>query len=903
VNKSNAALALVSCWALAACFGTETDNPVTSNQPGGIDYTSPERFEPPASGCAPPDPEDEPYRPRIGNLSLSSPDGSLFQLVAEPLELSGASVPPVEALELQLRLVQLDPNDPERRTRVAQVPLAGDAWGLRARGAEIWVATARRSAEQRACGAPRYECGWTQYEALVLRGFRPTAGALEPLARVELPFERRAWWGADGIVSVVADTLHVVGWGDDGALGEPMIVPVDAPATTANEGTPLQLGPAELRGNRLLVVRARDGVSELDIYDLAAGGAPRSFALGEPLGTPAAASLFFGGQLWLQDRYGMGPAQVWDVTLAEPARLALPAVYQTVLPVAGATRQDGSTGEILALGWPDPSSGQGATLLSFADGIATAIGAPDPASWAPPASFGGSTAAHPGLVGQDVSADSDGWSLAQPGPGLPLELRPQTRGAARPSVIGSVAVLAPDGAVAQAVLQRSSQTELVFAGSSAPLELSPGTFELFATRTRVVALDTTDLTQCQQTGEDCSLRSPGVRIFEAAAEPRLVASLPLPELPLPPSTPPSQLSISWTSVQDLAGRSVSALRLSDERLAFVATVDMSCDTPEGCEALGIEALPFGEANVAAGATSACPPAELEPDCVSMPAPVPSVYGSSQRQYLYVLELDAQGGPAWRAWGESSLESSTARRDPGGFSRFAAPLVGDGLLATTRLEREDRAGELLPGRTLRFMLDRFALDAQDTPRPLPPVNVPGYPLARLGGGGELERWLTIEAAPGETGHARLLRLEIETRGDAASARIDGEVALDAGSFGGALLVQPQQTPVALALMSPANACGTTQLAAVPVVAAAGDAERLAIADTLELPADDWDFAASDGPYVLLRSYPAYLLVQVAPDGSLTVAGAQSLATVLGEQLIGTTLYTADADRARRVELAP
>ena len=113
-----------------------------------------------------------------------------------------------------------------------------------------------------------------------------------------------------------------------------------------------------------------------------------------------------------------------------------------------------------------------------------------------------------------------------------------------------------------------------------------------------------------------------------------------------------------------------------------------------------------------------------------------------------------------------------------------------------------------------------------------------------------------------------------------------------------------------LLAPDNASGSTQLAAVPasdVVTAseartAGDAP-LVVATSLELPEDDWAFVASDGPMVLLRSFPAYVLVQVDPDASLTVVGSATLSDPRGGRLIGTTLYTADAEAPQQLDLAP
>lgn len=947
MNKFSCAIALVSCTAVFSCFGTETDNPVTSN-PRGTDYTSPDAFGPQPSGgapCVPPDPESVPYArgnyngqalvttssgsalaradnrglalvdvadpaaPRVlGRVNipavhdlLAGDAGVLWAIVSEPLNVVGPSVPSAAALELRLRLLQLDVSDPSKPSRVAQVDLDGEPWALGARDGALWVVTRRRTAEQRACDADRdtYGCATPAYEALVVRGFQPAGGALSPLSSAELPFEQRAWWGADAIVSALGTDLHVLTWQADGALAAPRTIGAASESELADaRRTPL--GPVDVVGAELRAVRASEGRVALDIYDLASGGPPRSFPLGELPEPPGGRSIFFRGHLWLQGGPDAGQAQLWDVSGAEPVRLSLPSPMSFVLPVERATRQNGAAGELLALGW-DRASGDDAALLSIQGGSVSLIEIIDEPAWSPELGYGSLESAPSSLSGPGSFADH---RLLQPGPGLPLVIEPSVVVPLGPEVRDSAAVISPDGAVVQATLQNAAQPELVFAGASTPFELSPGTSELLSTRTHVIALDTADLSRCQQTGADCSQHAPGARIFAVSGGPSLVGSLPLPELPLPSSTPTNQVSVSWEIYDDLTRSSAGALRLGDERLALVASVDLSCDTAERCDALGIEALPFGEANVVGGAIAPCPPPDIAPDCVPMTAAEPTVYGSSRRQYFYVLDLDAPGALAWQAWGESSLESSTARRDQGRSSRFAAPIASDGVLAATRLERESAAGELLPAGSSRFMLDRFALDAQGSPRALPPVNVPGYPIARLSSSDADERWLAVEAAPGESGHGRLLRLAI--RDDAA--HIESELRLDGGRFFGARSIRSEQAEIAVVLLAPDNACGTTQLGAVPVSAAGpglseGAAGALQLAASLELPADDWIFAASEGPLVLLRSFPAYVLVRVDPDASLTVVGSGTLPSVRGERLIGTTIYTADATAPQQLQLAP
>ena len=943
LNPSNVALGLLSCLAVVSCFGTETDNPVTSNTPG-IDYTSPDDFGAPPGApppCAPPDPESVPFVPNgYGRETLLStaagpvltqagrrglvlvdvsdpatpralssggapvlydavagPDGVLWGVVSEPLDISGAAVPAREALDLRTRLLQLDVSDPTRPARVAQVDLDGEPWALRARGDALWVVTARRSAAQRACDAPKgwMSCGPWKYEALVVRGFRSNGGAFEQIAAAELPFNLRAWWGTDGLVSAAGGVLHVLTWDESGALSMPTTVSVQQVHEREDVRDELALGPVDVEGRQLRVVHSAGTAATLDVYDLDALGAPRSVSLGDDARASTSA-LFYQHHLWLQPSLAGTAAQVWDLSGAEPVRVALPAAYQIVLPIAGATHADAPPDEVLAIASATDTSGRtNAALLALSSGVMRVIEPIDVVDRSP---FDGAPA---GVFGSGAFPK---WRISSQGSGLPLAIEPDVLLPPAPDVRGSVAVANDAGTLVTATLQIAFEPvspgayalegQLVFDGV-APFSVSPEATTVLATRKHVVTLDTTDLRQCAQTGEDCSGRTPGVAIFTAADTPSLVATLPLPELPLPTSIPANDASVSWQLYDAITRSAVTALHLGDEQLALVAQVDLSCDAPGDCDALGIEALPIAEANVNTGVMVDCPPSDIEPDCVPMAAPVPSVYGSSQRQYFYVLDLDAPDGPAWQAWGQSSLESSTARRDGGGFSRFAAPIATDGVLAATRLERESATGVLLPRGTSRFMLDRFGLDAQGAPQALPPVNVPGYPLARLGTRDGVERWVAVEASPDASGHARVMRLDI----DGGGATVVDELALDAGTFAGMRVIASEGSQVGVALLTPGDACGNTQVSALGL----GSSERLALVGQLDLPEDDWTFAGSDGPYVLLRHFPAYVLVHVAADASLDIVGSRTVSDVVSEQLIGTTLFSADAGGPQRIDFEP
>jgi hypothetical protein len=316
----------------------------------------------------------------------------------------------------------------------------------------------------------------------------------------------------------------------------------------------------------------------------------------------------------------------------------------------------------------------------------------------------------------------------------------------------------------------------------------------------------------------------------------------------------------------------------------VAEVSLSCDTQADCDALEITAVPVGEANVAFSGAVECPPNAVQVGCVPGPVPVPSVYGTSLRQYFYVLDLDAPGGPAWQAWGESRL-AATARRTERD-SRFAFPLATDGVLAATRLERRRRGTDPNDPGTTRFYLDRFERAPSGDIVALPSVNVPGYPVARLGGDAALERWLSVEAAPGETGEARLHRMNVQSDG----ARIEQTLELG-GSFAGSSELRSGGARLGLVVLAPDDGCGTTRLSTIALGSDPADpSEPLAIASTLELPSYGWQLAATDGELALLQRGFVCVLVRAGSDGTLSHVSTSALDVYLSNpQLLGTSLF--------------
>lgn len=905
--------------------GTETDNPVVAtNSPA--DFTTPVLTPP----CAPSDGDAEPTLPDAlprsaliatargtvlaladGGLTLLdvsdpahpltlsernvrgtvsqllvSASGKLWVTATEAPELDPNGVPNAEELAAHARLILFDVSDPTAPVRLAQAESEG--W-LQERGDQIWALTARPVAEALRCDAPHYFCHGPGYEAVALRGFRPNGSALEPVANSELPFDRRVWWNGDGVVTALEDgTLHVLSWDGTGALR--------APLTLSLPETDAVAGPVQIAGHELSVVSVDQARATLHVYNLASSSAAptRSFVLRDvPLDNPyvrsSAFSLFSRGYLWLQ-RFEpeSASAQVWDVSGTTPVKLALPSPFATILPLDGVVRE-GQGGELLAIG---VTLEQGASLLSLGAGQLSVLGpAPAGAEYIPYSNRGNPIPAPANLHG---TGDAPNWNLFSRGPGLPIGIDPAAPLPAGVSAVQeSLGIDRPGAEPAQVSLvydyvydtspsttQPNPRLQITSDGNTTNLELSPSASALLPIPQGVMAV-ATDSQQCEQIGRNCTGAIQGVQVFDLSGTPQLRASLPFPALPLPTTNNPNQLRVSWEHYDALSGLLHTGLMLDERRVAFVAHVDLSCDSQESCDALGLEAVPIGQTNVAPSGYIDCPP-ESAPGCVPQLVTL-SVYGTGQRQYFYVLDLDATGGPAWQSWGASSLEATAARTDED--SRFVAPFATAGTLAATRLERHDPSGSLPKG-SYRFLLDRFERSASGDAIALPAVNVPGYPVAKLGGQPSSERWISIEPAPGANGRAQLYRLDLRSDG----AHIEQSLALDAGTFSGFHALQTDDRWFGLVLRSPTNACGSTQLSAIELGSAAGDAnEPLGIRSTLELPADNWALVATDQNRALLRHDQIYTLVELTGDGRLNVVSSRSSdVRLVGDDLVGKTL---------------
>lgn len=900
--------------------GTETDNPVVATN-------SPADFTPPVmtSPCAPPQPDTGPTFPYAlprstliatarGNvlavadggltlldasdpahlLTLSagsvrgtvsellvSASGQLWVVASEAPEVDGSKVPGAEELAAHSRLIVFDVNDPTAPVRLAQAEFAS-GW-LHERGDQIWALSARPVAEALRCDAPRSSCGGApSYEAVTLSAFRPSGGTLESVAEAELPFDRRIWWNGDGLVTALEDeSLHVLSWDESGALRTPRVLTL--PETGASSG------PVQVAGNELSVVSVAAGHAALHVYDLTSSSTSpaRSFALGDAISNypyQSPFSLFSRGYLWLQ-RFEpeTAAAELWDVSGPAPVKVALPE-FATVLPLEGVTREGGGD-EVLAFG---VTPGVVESLLSL-QGTQVSVLGPAPAGTAdiPYSNVGNPIPAPANLHG---SGNAPLWNLYVRGPGLPIGMDPAPPApSGRTEVKSTVAIQRPGAEPAQASLvqdyvydttqgtmQPNPRLQVTSDGATTNLELSPSASSLLPMDQGVLAIDGYE-----------------VQVFDLSGTPQLRATLAFPELSLPVPANPNQLTVRWEDYDGFSGLRSTRLKLDDRHVAFVAHVALSCFTQEDCDAMGLEAIPIRQSNYAGSSYIACPPGS---DASCMPQLVTlSVAGSGQRQYLYVLDLGAEGGPAWESWGTSSLEATAARSDAN--AHFSGVLATQGTLASTRLERSDASGPLPPG-SFRFMLDRFERSASNDVFALPPVNVPGYPVAKLGGPPSSERWISMEPPQGDNAPARLYRLDIRSDG----AHVEQTLDLDAGTLSTLQAIQIGDRWLGLVLSSPENACGSTQLSALELGSAAGDSnEPLGIASTLELPADRWALVAVDQNRALLRHDQVYTLVELAADGSLSVVSTRSSDVWLdNDSLAGKTLFGASRSGTRRID---
>lgn len=911
MNRCLHTLALSSIGLLVACsqggtgqtgpHGTETDNPVVMN--GSDSYTSPSDFKPPASPPPPCGPARDPQEPPGGlpsGLLLQLPDQrqALAQISAggaevwdlsdplNPTRSSGGILPggyelmpegassfwmtameqpllnesefPVAAeLDAVLKLVKLDVSDPSSPVRSAEVTVTGDFWQVQRRGSELWVLTARRSAADRACDAPKNPCGGPSYETFELHGFRPNGDTLEPIADAELAYGDRIWWGTDGIVTVSGDgQLHVLRWDATGALVGQLNLPI--PANDSAADAQFDDGPADVVGDQLLWV----GYQTLYRFDLA-GMEVSSLSTSELATAPTSTSrlsLFWDGRLWLNTQGSGGEAQLWGVGEGTPARVSLPNTFSWVLPLPGATL-DGHPGVTIALG--QLAGAVPAIEVLTLDGSNVSVIEELPPGLSPHNSI----PAPPGLRGV---GNAPAWKIAMRGAGLPLGIDPTIDPAPAQRVVRAFAGIPSASAELRAeatvietdqegMPRPSPQLEIRTETGTSSFELLPAYEQLLPIPNGLVVAATTS--SCLHF--DCSNFVPGVMVFDVSTTPRLVGSLPMPE--------PEGGTEQWST---LTLTTVPGTRPPAAPLVFVADVARSCHDQAECDALGIRAEPISSANPSGEASCSS-----EHDCAAQSGSIPIIFGQSHRQYAYALNIAVDGVPSWEVLGASALE--TTDRDPALSSSFGAPRAFGDTVAITRLERLSVSGEVLPAGQSRFMLDRFRTHG---PAQSPPsVNVPGYPVAYLGTEDSAEYWVSVEPFADEIGRARLHRLRIT----AAGAESESRVELD-GEFGGLWSVQVLGEVRGVVLGNPDNGCGVTRLNAFRF-GGASRGELLEQTSSLDLPSDGWEVSSADGARILLRRGAIYALIELDDAGTLRLSALKGAPALSDLQLLGTTAY--------------
>ncbi len=898
---------LASLALLAGCHGTETDNPVAEVG----DFVTPDRSRPspsPPPGCdpfggpgdgkpvalarvarvagleasvdrvrglvlrgAPSDPGpaggegSTPAEPR----SVGAVRGSIHQVLAgvgssllvaslEPPEVDSSERPEPAALDDHERVILLDLSNPGAPRRAAAIDLPGDFWSMQRAGDRLWVASARRVAEQRGCDAQRNACGFVYYEALVVSGYELDAGGLALRERRELPMSARALLSEAGAIGVDESGVYAARFQPDGSLEEPqrVLVPQE----------PYRIWPVGVDAGQLSLVRVEDeGGARLLRYDLDAEppAVATDFALPALPGGAGPTSLLYGGYLFL-DSLGAGAAQVWDLA-GEPLRVAFEESVRRVLPIAGAATADGQLA--IAERWAPNAARPQLELVALRAGAASVL---EPVE--------GGELGGPGVeIPLPPSLGGVGERLALPGAGQPLERRlarppsPSASSTRALVAVGSAAEPIEVALVASFVdagVQPNPELVVERGGAASRLALGPGAEVLLPLEGGALAVAFEPRPQCEQSGRDCSRYAPGVAVVDLRAEPALRARLPFPELNLPRLEPPSRLEVRWA--QEPPG-----LRLADGRYAFVAEVDVTCQTGAHCRAFDIPFVPIDQAGVNQAQPEACPP-DADPCVVPEPPPPATVYGMARRQYFYVLDAAAsEPSPSWSFAGFSELDSASPRPELG--SRFAAPQVGGQVLFATRLERLDSAGQPLPRGVSRVFVDRFSVRGRRGVA-LEPVNVPGRPVALVGERADGEVWLCVEPLAGDGGRNRL-NVALVTEAGASvlsSTELDPSLGAAGAAFVGrpdldlrAVATAPDTQRVALVL-TPENACGESRL---QVFAARTDG-TLELRGQLELPADGWQLEALQADRALLRRGRVFALVALDAAGSPRLVGLRS-----------------------------
>jgi hypothetical protein len=930
------ALLAATLGLLGSCSGTETDNPVAGNDNPVIDGPSNEPAPPMAAPpCAAPFPSSGPNFPSglaqtlllpepnphvlaTGQYSgldlvdisdpahpmtlssdvvpgtiqqlLLSTSGKLWVAATEPPAFPDGGLPAPPELDAAVHIVELDVTDPRAPFVVAETKVDGTFWQMQERGDSIWALTARLVAAQRDCSYVQNFCAGPSYEAVVLRGFQVDASELTPITEAELPFDLRAFWRPDGVVTSLSDgSLHLLTWDAQGSLR--------APLELALGDAQHRPGPIDVVGNQLSVVDTSGDRRTLRIYDLEAGldTPQRSADLGPSADALSEFSLFDSGKLWLSNGYvedfsqGLDysgdAAQLWDVSGDTPQRVDLTQAFSYLVPVTGATL-DSDPAALLAVGWQG-ATGETPSIIALSAGNLSVLAPPDGAQ-ALQLNAGASTAAPAGVSGM---GSSDSWQLVLRGAGLPLGIDPPVPAPPPTNVslpFAFVEVPLSGAQTAEAQLREDSASartlQITTSSSTVSFDVAPNATELIATPDAVIVVAEKATSSCPQPSIGCGTNAPGIAVYDLSGQPRLAGSAEFPSPPIPSSDHAFGNSPTWSLVRGLGEGSATPLAAAP--LTLVADIDLVCGDQQTCAALGVD-IPAGVNAPALPET--CTPNPNSGSCEILARPA---VAESRREYFFALSLDAALQPSWQPIGISTGESTSAM--PGKASKFGNTLVAGNVIGVTRFEPLSSSGEALPGGQARFMFDRFARSASGDGIVYPPTNVIGQPIARFPDSGSAQLWLSVDApaaafqtaSANGTGMAHLLYIDQQGAHDAQSLPL-------AGAFADALTLQSDDgSSVPVVLTTPANSCGSSRLTAFRL--ARGGALQ---GSTLELPEDRWSIVAVDGPRVALQRDQAYALVELGGNALSVHSLRSSDGDAQDLQLRGTTLFSIGNDAFR------
>jgi hypothetical protein len=897
---------------IAACSGTETDNPVVAQGP---DYRSPIRFEPdpPAPpGCVPSD-EDGPPRlplwgrsgnylvgidvvgtvPRRGLVVLDVSDPAAPRVVAEqplsgyPRQLlvegdsatlvidefasfDAAPVPPPSALITQTKLVRFDLSTPSAPVRIAEAPLDGELWQLQARADGYWVMSGQIDPATQGCDVPQNLCGYVTREAMVFTHHTWSGAAWVAAERLELPAGPRAWMTEAGFATASnaagsPGELSFAAFAADGSLGPVRTLPLPEAVVS---GSPLYFDSQHVG---LFTYDLSDGSAAFSLHTLDGTELGRVPGLGQGLG--AGTHFVPGGVLVASGNPSEAGAYIDFSDPSALRRVSLPqaaAFLPLSVPGTAATR---------ALGWKtEPSGGTtsfslwslGSTGPTLLDTLPTTLAAPQQASDLTLTDarvvFSLRDANNAPLSGT-LSWDGDVLALAGPiaggygdqrlavgdwlyGPdalglafGNPSQDSPQRQAWDEGRTLDVSAI---PGGEARLVIDypRGARLLVTRAGVTESIAVSPGARRLLAAGERLIVLSTEPAEQCNQTGLDCTGYVPNLAILELDPL-RSVSELPLPALPVPALSEPSRVEQSWLYSADVTQAPV---RLGEQTWLLENEYSATCLSEADCQALGIQSVPIGQANVAIGQV-ACAPGV--PSCPQPPAP--TVYGEARRRVFYVLDAAA-------ASLSEALVVDGVRGTP--YTLWTRPVFSQNTLLDLHLDPSSFATPgSPPPSSSAFLLERYVLNAAGGLDALAVINVPGYPVALLG---EAEL-LTLEPRPALEGTAQLHRLRLD--GNRATVLASRALAARAGT----VKVVGQ---TAVYVRDAADVCEPfTHLETFALDA------NLTPRASLELPGDGWSVLDSsagslDGSGLVLQRGRSFARVTIDADGNLSLTSFQT-----------------------------